>query len=85
MRTATAFDIFKELSGVIISVPFILPNVTPYSVAYQMLQIANLKIISTYSTETFSKLRFAGLNHLLPKLSISTVLYCVGYRLSIAY
>ena len=44
MRTDTAFDIFKELSGMIISVPFILPNVTLYSVTYQMLQNANLKL-----------------------------------------
>ena len=36
MRTATAFDIFKELSGLIFSVPFILPNVTLYSLCNQM-------------------------------------------------
>ena len=35
-----------------------------------MLQIANLKISCTDSTEAFSKLRFAGLNHHLPKLSV---------------
>ena len=35
-----------------------------------MLQVANLKIICTYSTEAFSKLRSAGLNHHLPILSI---------------
>ena len=34
-----------------------------------MLQIANFKIICTDSTEAFSKLRFAGLNHQLSKLS----------------
>ena len=35
-----------------------------------MLQIANLKISCTDSIEAFSKLRFAGLNHHLPKLSV---------------
>ena len=34
-----------------------------------MLQITNFKIICTDSTEAFSKLRFAGLNHQLSKLS----------------
>ena len=30
-----SFDIFKEISGVIFSVPFILPNVTLYISSYQ--------------------------------------------------
>ena len=44
-------------------VPFILSNG-----AYQMLQIANLKIIFTGSFETFSKQVSAGLDHHLSKL-----------------
>ena len=35
-----------------------------------MLQIATLKITCTDSTEAFSKLRSAGLNYHLPKLSV---------------
>ena len=38
-----SFGLFKELSGVIFSVKFILPNVT---------HIANLKTICIYSTES---------------------------------
>ena len=40
-----------------------------------MLQVANLKIICTFSTEAFSKLRSAGLNHHLPKLSIFSLTF----------
>ena len=43
-----------------------------------MLQIAILWIICTYSAENFSKLWSTGLNHQLSKLSLLTVLYCVG-------
>ena len=41
-----------------------------------MLQIANLKTICPDSTETFSKLRSAHLNHHLPKHFVFTVPYC---------
>ena len=44
------FDIFKELTGVIFSVPLILSNIT----LNQLLQIENLKIICTDSAEAFS-------------------------------
>ena len=44
-----------------------------------MFKIANLKIICTDSTEMlFSKLRSAGLNYHLPKLSFFTDPYCAG-------
>ena len=44
-----------------------------------MLQIASLKNICTDSTEIlFSKLRSAGLNYHLPKLSFYTDPYCGG-------
>ena len=44
-----------------------------------MFQIAGLKIIFTDSTDIlFSKLRSAGLNYNLPKLSFFTDPYCAG-------
>ena len=44
-----------------------------------MFQIVSLKIICTYSTEIlFLKLRSAGLNYHLPKLSLFTDPYCGG-------
>ena len=40
-------DIFKDISGVISYVQFILPNVTLYSLSDLMLQIANLHVTNS--------------------------------------
>ena len=76
MKEFSAIKIlFEELT---FSLLFILPIAEQFIFKIQLLQIANSKIICTYSTETCSKLRNAGVNNHLPNKAFLTAPFCAG-------